>query len=239
MSSLQTPPLRAVIFDHDGTLVDSEPVHLRLWRETLAEFGSGIEAPEYQRELAGIPSIESARYLVRTRQLPVAAELLYERKRQRVDAFNEASAYPLMAGASELVRSLAAAGIALAVASGARGPEVRRSLQYHGIDQYFAAVCTADDVARNKPAPEVYQAALRALAVAPHEALAVEDTDTGERAARGAELRCWRLATFSRLTPDVGTQRVKDLREVAARLNSLGLMADFEAHFSSDSERFA
>ena len=217
------PPLtlEAVVLDHDGTLVDSEPVHLRIWQSVLAEHGAELSALEYSERLSGIPTIESARYLVASRGLTLSAEALCQRKLSEVSQYLTRAAFPLMTGALELLEDLRGRGLAVAVASGAGRAEVTHSLAIHRLEPFISSVVTGSDVSANKPAPDVYLRALRELGSDGARALAVEDSDTGEASARSAGLFCLRLDTPSRLPREAGTLRVPDLRAVRQWIGGL------------------
>ena len=180
--------ISGVIFDHDGTLVDTEKQHYRIWRDLLQELGHHFPEEDYIRNHNGIPTIESAARLVRRFELAMTVEQFCHIKQKRVLDAQEIP--PLMSGAWEILHYLHGLGVPLAVATGARFPEVDRNLRHHGLDRFFSAVCTASHVERNKPLPDVYLLAAEKLGLAPSECLAVEDTATGMRSAVAAGMPC-------------------------------------------------
>ncbi|MEY4588931.1 MAG: hypothetical protein RL497_1007 [Pseudomonadota bacterium] len=188
-----THPLFAVIFDHDGTLVNSEPVHHQCWQQAIAPFGASFPLADYVHHLTGIPSASSAQWIIDRFNLPTDAARLYASKQTFVDTFLQTDAFPLMPHAEELVRFCFDAGLKLAVASGAGRKEITRSLSVHGLDRWITTVASKDDVQNNKPAPDVYQFALHQLKITPEHAIAIEDSNAGEASARAASLKCLRL----------------------------------------------
>lgn len=194
--------VRAVIFDHDGTLVNSEPVHLRCWQETLASFGKVLSAAQYTQSLSGIASIESARWLVSKFALMTSAESLLANKQARLHSYLRERACPLIEDAAELLAQLRARGLPMGIASGASRAEVERSLQYHRLHSFFNVTTTKDDVLNNKPAPDVYLLAAKQLNVLPQDCLAIEDSDSGQRAATAAGMTCLRIDTPTKLPAD-------------------------------------
>lgn len=190
---------RAVIFDHDGTLVDSEPVHLACWQHTLAPFAQGLSAQQYANNLSGMPSSRSAKWLVDTFELSTSAETLLLAKQTHLSRYLAEQACPLMPDIRALLDLLAHSGVPLAVASGASRAEVERSLSYHDIEHYFHACVTKDEVTNNKPAPDVYLLAAQSLGIAAADCVAIEDSDSGQRAALAAGMQCLRLDTPTRL----------------------------------------
>jgi HAD superfamily hydrolase (TIGR01509 family) len=185
--------IKAVIFDHDGTLVNSEPVHWHCWTEVLRPMGLTLSQEEYKRNLSGIPSAASAIWLVDKFNLDVNPGALLTAKQKLLRAFLTNHAYPLMPGVARLVDYLAHKGILMAVASGADRLEVHRTLEYHQLAPRFAAIATQNDVACNKPAPDVYLYAAREMGVLPADCIAIEDSDNGEQSARAAKIFCLRL----------------------------------------------
>lgn len=180
--------LRGIIFDHDGTLVDTEKQHYRIWHQLLAEFGHHLSEADYVREHSGVPTIGSAARIIECYGLDMTPEHLTHIKQKRVAELGEVP--PLMPGAREILHALRDAGIPMAVASGARLSEVERNLRNHRLDHLFQAICSSSQVEHNKPAPDVYLLAAQKLQLAPGECLAVEDTPTGMRSALAAGMSC-------------------------------------------------
>ena len=195
--------IQAIIFDHDGTLVDSEPVHFNCWNQVLSRYNASFEFNDYATHLNGVASIESAKWLIRHCGLALTPEALYAQKQAQLELFLAANAYPLMSGALELVAYAASAGYALAVASGAGRFEIDHSLRAHGLDAHLRITATKNDVVNNKPAPDVYLLAAAQLGVAPERALAIEDSDAGQAAALAAGMTCFRLGHGSQFHPRV------------------------------------
>ena len=188
-----THPLLAVIFDHDGTLVDSEPVHHRCWQMALEPFGASFSLEDYVTHLAGIPSLSSAKWMIERFHLSIEPATLYGKKQAYIDEFLKTDAFPLMPQAEELVRFCHQHGLKLAVASGSGQKEIHRSLSAHGLDRWITIVASKNDVSRNKPAPDVYHLALKHLGVSAAQSVAIEDSTAGETAALAADILCLRL----------------------------------------------
>jgi HAD superfamily hydrolase (TIGR01509 family) len=182
--------LKAILFDHDGTLVDSEPAHLRIWQSVLQMRGLELSEREYQKHFVGVPSTASAAAFIARRQLNIAAPVLNAAKEAATLTYLEQQAFPLMPGAQSAVAQAHALGLKCAVVTGA-GPEgVQATLRHHGWGQSFDVTVSAADVAQSKPAPDVYLLALARLGLKAPEAVAIEDTATGVQSARAAGLIC-------------------------------------------------
>ncbi len=180
-----------MIFDFDGVLVNSEPLHFRAMRDSLVPEGIVIDATEYLRNYVAYDDRRAIRIALEQHghaSDPVTVEVVTDRK---VRLFAEMKrVIPFFPGARDLVLELQRE-VPLAIASGARHAEIEDILVGGGLREAFTAVVGADDVARTKPDPEPYLEALRLLqAVAPgleaDHCLAVEDTPPGIEAARAA-----------------------------------------------------
>jgi HAD superfamily hydrolase (TIGR01509 family) len=176
-------PIDAVIFDMDGVLVDSESVWNGARRAVVAETG-GAWRPEATRAMMGMNSAEWSRYLRDALGVELEPQEINDRVVQRmIAAYREH--LPLLPGAVAAVERLAARW-PLGLASSANRPVIDAALSASGLDRLFTATVSADEVARGKPAPDVYQAAARALGVEPGRAAAIEDSTNGLKAAAAA-----------------------------------------------------
>ncbi|HXP21679.1 MAG TPA: HAD family phosphatase [Streptosporangiaceae bacterium] len=178
--------IEAVVFDLDGVLVDSEPVWEQVRRQVVAEHG-GRWAPDAQRRLMGMSTGEWARYLSEDLGvgLPSAAvaALVIERMAARYT-----QQLPLMPGAVEAVRRLAARW-PLGLASSSPPSLIGTVLDAASLRESFVTALSTEQVARGKPAPDIYLAAADRLGCRPEHCAAVEDSTNGLRSAASAGLR--------------------------------------------------
>ncbi|WP_339616616.1 HAD family phosphatase [uncultured Gilvimarinus sp.] len=182
--------LQGVIFDHDGTLVDSERKHYQLWVTLLAEHDIDFPEAEYKAHLAGVPTHFNAEYLVAHYPLPMSAKALFaQRERLTQEAFGKHPC-PLIPGARELVEWVASKSLKMAIATGAAPLEVQPTLSHYDFGRYFPIVATRDDVINAKPAPDVYLHALKHMGIGADTGIAIEDSPTGLRSALAAGLPC-------------------------------------------------
>jgi len=177
---------RAVIFDMDGLLIDSERVILECWRTTAAEQSLAVDDALWL-SMVGLHDAGCAELLNGLLGAERAKRLTVECKR-RYDVLVE-EGLPLKAGARELLQDLFDLGVPLAVATSTRGQRARIKLARSGIDNYFSQVVTSSDVAHPKPAPDLYLLAAERLGIPPRECVALEDSEYGVRAASAAGLR--------------------------------------------------
>lgn len=190
--------IRAVIFDFDGVLADSERLHYRLYQEILAPLGAGFTWEEYQSRWMALHDQGCIQAVLEDRGLPAPAGRARELSGRKFELFKESLStgrVDLFPGVAKFVEELARS-YPLAVCSGAVGAEIREVLRASGIEKHFGAIVAAEDTARHKPDPEPYRKSLEALAAAsrtrlhPAECLVFEDTPDGIRAAKGAGMRC-------------------------------------------------
>ncbi|MEU3252655.1 HAD family phosphatase [Streptomyces sp. NPDC006997] len=179
----------AVIFDLDGTLVDSEPLYYEAGRLTLAEHGvTDFSWADHERYV-GISTQETVadwkrRYGLTT---PVAELLAAKNRRYLALARDGLRAYPRMRAFVEL---LAAEGVPMAVASGSSPEAIAAVLAGTGLDAWLRTAVSADAVPHGKPAPDVFLEAARRLGADPARCVVVEDAAAGAAAAHAAGMRC-------------------------------------------------
>jgi beta-phosphoglucomutase len=203
-------PPRAVVFDFNGTLSNDEPILCEIFQELFAEQGRPLSAQEYFECLAGLSDPEIVRAWLGPDH-PALENVLEQRvRRYHARVANGSSIGP---DARAAVR-YAAERVPLAVVSGAAREEVETVLGAAGLAGLFAAIVAAEDVERGKPAPDGYERARILLGdLAGQDVLALEDTEAGIAAAKGAGLRC--LAVLGTLAP----QRLAEADEIVERID--------------------
>lgn len=177
--------VKAAIFDLDGLLVDTEVVSYRILREILAQFGHPFALEEYTRAFCGKPERDNAAHLVEAYRLPWTAAEALERIFQREEELH-AQGVELKPGARALLDYLKKTGRKIALASSSTRDRAMALLDQHQIGEYFQAFVFAEDIARGKPAPDVFWKACEKLGEAPEDCLVLEDSEAGVRAAHAA-----------------------------------------------------
>jgi beta-phosphoglucomutase len=177
--------LRALIFDMDGTLADTDPVHIRAFVDFLAPFGITVDDEVYRTRITG-----------RTNDR-IFADLLPDRsadERRRLSEEKEALFRRMspdlapLAGLVDLLDWAEARGLRIALVTNGPRANVVHTLDVLGIAERFAVTVAGEDVARGKPDPLPYRTALERLGLAPDEAIAFEDSPAGLKAAKAADL---------------------------------------------------
>lgn len=178
--------IEAVVFDMDGVLIQSEEVWDEV-REAYVRQRGGRYDSEIQRAMMGMSSREWSTFLHEAAGVRDAPERINTDVVERMLAAYQAH-LPLIDGAVEAVRRLQPE-YALAVASSSNRPIIDAVLRLAGIAEAFAVTVSSEEVARGKPAPDVYLEAARRLGVEPSRCAAVEDSHGGIRSAKAAGMR--------------------------------------------------
>ncbi|MBE8470609.1 HAD family hydrolase [Streptomyces justiciae] len=179
----------SVIFDLDGTLVDSEPNYYEAGRQVLAEYGvPGYTWADHERYV-GISTLETVGIWKREYRLAASVAEVFDAKNRRYLELARAAtrAYPEM---RKFVELLATEGVPMAVASGSSPEAIEAILAGTGLDAFLRTVVSADEVERGKPAPDVFLEAARRLGAAPADCVVLEDAAPGAAAAHAAGMRC-------------------------------------------------
>jgi HAD superfamily hydrolase (TIGR01509 family) len=180
---------RLVIFDCDGTLVDSEAISSEALARALTEHGLPTTRAEAQREYEGL-LLSEVDELARMRLgRPLPSGWLEAFERDRAERFRrELRPVP---GAAAIVREMTAAGIAVCVASQGKLEKTRLTLELTGLRELFVeqSLFSAWSVARGKPHPDVFLHAADAMGVEPRDCVVIEDSSSGIEAARAARMR--------------------------------------------------
>ena len=211
-------PVRAVIFDFNGTLSHDEPILCEIFCDLFAEYGRPLSAQEYFDELAGLSDPE----IVRTwlgREHPNVDEVIERRVARYRELVADGSSVP------EAVRDAlryAAEHVPVAIVSGAARAEIETVIEAAGLSDAVRAIVAAEDVDNGKPHPDGYRRALELLGNGRNasDVLAFEDTEAGVASAKAAGLRCFgvlgtlapaRLAAADEIVPAIDVELMQRL----------------------------
>jgi beta-phosphoglucomutase len=186
----------AVVFDFDGVLANSEPLHLQSYQAALGEIGFTLERDEYYQQLLGFDDAAVFRTLSERRGLGWNAQEISGMIARKTVIFDEivASTDVLFPAAVACVERLAAA-LPLGIASGALRHEIEAILRRSGLDRHFRFIVAAGETARGKPAPDPYRRAARLHERPPEQCVAIEDSRWGIESAKDAGLLCVGITT--------------------------------------------
>jgi len=204
----------AVLWDLDGTLVDSEEYHWISWRDTMAEEAAPVTRAQFL-ETFGLRNDEilpawlgPGATAERIQRVSDAKEVLYR------ELVRSGDLRPLP-GAAEWVHRLGEQGWRQAIASSAPRENVDVVLEALGLARRFDAVVSAEDVTAGKPDPQVFLKAAQRLGIAPARCVVVEDSAAGVEGARRAGMRSIGVSRNGRLAADLGVRSLADLQASA------------------------
>ena len=195
------------IFDMDGVLFDTERVYQKVWQEIAAERGV-VLGPDFMRTISGTNGSVMRQIVQRFYRVPDGAEIIREvmrRVRQRLSA-----EVPVKPGAPQILAFLHDRGMCLAVASSSAREQVVSNLALTGLERWFDAIVSGEDVSAGKPAPDIFLSAARSIGCAPERCFVFEDSLSGVRAGHAAG--CDTIMVPDRVPP------VPDIRPLCFRV---------------------
>lgn len=193
-------PVRAVVFDMDGLLIDSEILAMESLVSAGAELGYPMPA-EFCRSMIGVPADRCRELAADAYGADFPLERYFDLHEEHLRALVDSGRLTTKPGAHELLDYLDEQAIPHAIATSSSRARADHHLRLAGIGDRFDAVITRQDVTNGKPDPEPYLAAVAALAADPETTLALEDSTNGLRAAHAAGLRCLLIPDLVRPTP--------------------------------------
>jgi HAD superfamily hydrolase (TIGR01509 family) len=209
--------LKGVIFDMDGVLIDSHPIHRHAWRKFLATVGKTIQNKQLDFILEGRRREDILRYFLG--DLPEAMMAEYGERKDYFFDENFSHIKPIP-GVLSLLDTLEGADIKLGIATSASAFRTRKTLQLLGMEARFLTVITGDDVLAGKPDPAVYRKVSERMNLDADSLLVLEDAPCGVQAAKSAGMCCIGVSSNG---------RAEALRQAGADLvipNFVGLQID-------------
>lgn len=210
-----------VIWDMDGTMVDTAELHFQAWKETAAELGRPFTREDFQATFGRRnPDILHILFGERFSEAEIAA--LGNRKEEKYRAAAR-HGVELLPGVGELLAALHASGFRQAIGSSAPRANLELILNLTGTQQFFHAIVGMEDVQRGKPDPQVFLVAAERVQIAPQKCLVLEDAVAGVQAAKAGGMKCIAVRFVGHhgetSLREAGAERVVEtLREVTANL---------------------
>ncbi len=181
--------LKAVIFDMDGVIIDSEPQHARAALRVLNRHGANADY-DYCSSFIGSSTKVFTQDIMKRFPLSISLEdLLKEMNLEKKKILKE-EGYAIIEGITDLIKKLYHAGIRLAIASSSSPTEIENTVKALHIKKYFTKLISCAHVEHPKPAPDSFLLALKELGVSPQETVVVEDSCFGSQAAKAAGIPC-------------------------------------------------
>jgi len=208
--------IKALVFDFDGTIIDTETAWYIAFRDAYKEHGVDLTLEMYSQCIGtSLKTFNPYEYLITDLNLPIDREAFRESVQlQHAALMNKEVVRP---GIQNYLDEARKAGLKLAVASSSKREWVEQHLEQLKLKDYFEVIRTADDVVNVKPDPELYNQALEALGVTADEAVAIEDSPNGARAAAAAGMHCVVISNTitGTLEFDMPHQRLSCLTDLA------------------------
>ncbi|WP_276481663.1 HAD family hydrolase [Paraflavitalea pollutisoli] len=183
---------QAVIFDMDGTLIDSTEADYLAWKRVFAEHQVDLTFEQY------FPLLGRRSHDVVKEGLGLEGAALDTALSDKMRYFNEVidtHGFKMIEGAKELVEKVSRQGVKLGLATSSRRPKMTLVMERAGLLGYFDVTVTGDEVINGKPAPEIFLTASQRLGIAPENCIAFEDAANGVRAAKQAGMHCVAITT--------------------------------------------
>ena len=191
--------LKAIIFDFDGIIAHTEPIHLKAFQTTLRQYEIALTEEEYYDKYLAYDDRTFFKEILKDRSFEHDEQIIADMMSTKSAHYEDfvSGNMELLPGAEGLIRS-AADKYAIAIGSGALRGEIVDILRYAGIESYFKVIVSAEDVARSKPEPDVFIEALKRLNKDPlvsgtilaQDCLVIEDSVSGIKAALSAGMKC-------------------------------------------------
>lgn len=179
--------IKAIIFDLDGLLVDSEMNSFYVLRDFLAPYNIPLSKKGFTETYSGRSEKTNIHFMIDTYHLPISYDDARDQIASLEDSYIDAG-IPLKTGAVQLLDFLKENAYRIALATSSKEERALRMLEQHHIVSYFDVCVFADEVQHGKPAPDIFLTASKKLQTLPHECLVLEDSEAGILAAHNAEI---------------------------------------------------
>lgn len=177
---------QGIVFDMDGTLVDSMPAHMEAWRVTCENFGYPFDL-DYMYSLGGVPTRQTVVVLNDKFSMDHDPSEVARYKRESWEAMN---LEPVIIESTMAVFNHYRPHMAIGIGTGAERPHAEHLLTSHGLLERIDSLVTATDVTHGKPHPETFLTVARQMGIEPSKCVVFEDTEIGRQAARDAGMDC-------------------------------------------------
>jgi len=217
--------LRAVIFDFDGVITDSEILHLRAFNNALAQFGIEISTKDYYREYLGLTDADCFKLVAKRHHLPVHCQQIESLMKQKSQFFEQLAKTEgrIIEGVSEFLRMLRRNNVPMAICSGALLAEIELILEEARLRELFAVIVSAEQVKKGKPNPQGFLLPLQKLnhtrqkPIAAKECIVIEDSHWGLEAAKAAGMHTVAV------TNSYDADQLNLAEKIVARLDELSI----------------
>lgn len=217
--------LRAVIFDFDGVITDSEILHLRAFNEVLAQFGIEISTKDYYKKYLGLMDEDCFKLVAKKNRLSLDCQNMRNLMAQKTRIFEQLakSEGRIIEGVPEFLRMLQQNNVPMAICSGALLAEIELILEEARLRHFFSVVVSAEQIKKGKPNPEGFLLALQRLnhgrkdPIRPEQCIVIEDSHWGLEAAKAAGMHTVAV------TNSYGADQLSLAEKIVDRLDQLSI----------------
>jgi beta-phosphoglucomutase len=211
--------IEAIIFDMDGVLVDSEPIHTEIEKLQFKMNGISISDEDHQHFLGTAADAMWKKIAERhILQIPIE-ELIEQNRTESLRFFSELAEIPVMPGLIDLLKKLQKKNYPMAVASSSFPEIIDLILMKTGLKEYFQVIVSGEEAGKSKPEPDVFLLAAQKLGVKPENCLVIEDSFNGIKAAHAAGMSC-----VAYQSPGTDPKTQKEADAVVKSFDQLGMM---------------
>lgn len=207
--------MKAIIFDMDGVIIDSEPLHFKIEKELIRELGVEITDEEHN-SFVGTTEYHMFSIIKEKYQIEFPIEEMIEKKKEMF--IENLDQVPLVENFKDFLLTMHKAGYPMALASSNNKRVIGAVAEKFDLKDYIKVFVSADDVKRGKPDPEIFLTAAEKLGIPPASCLVIEDARNGVKAAKAAGMRCIGLQNLNS-----GNQDLSEADLVIGNFNELNL----------------
>lgn len=207
---------KAVIFDMDGVIIDSEPIHSRVKMDTFAHFNLPFDEADLIHYMGRTSRVIFGETLAKHGRTDVTAADMAAYKHEHYLEVLESGAIEPVAGSVEFIKALHEAGIPMALATSSNVRAMNAVLDNFGIRRFFSSILSGGELLESKPHPAIYLISAQRLGVKPEDCMVIEDTTNGIRAAKAAGMYC-----VAYRNPNSGEQDLSLADEVVDDFNEI------------------
>lgn len=209
--------VKAVIFDMDGVIVNSEPLHKKAYQNMFNEVNIEVSNELYE-SFTGQSTLEICKFLCNKFDLAESPEHLVAVKRKYFKyLFDNDTGFKLIDGVFDLIKNYYENGLILVLASSASMPNINKIFKRFDLDKYFVQKLSGADLRQSKPHPEIFIKAVKASGFKTNECIVIEDSTNGIKAANAAGIYCVGFDSFYSKNQDYSTANkvVNDFKDIA------------------------
>ena len=217
--------LRAVIFDFDGVITDSEVLHFRTFNEVLADYGVAINLKDYYKNYLGLSDFDFFNLFIKKGRLKLKNDTVDDLIKKKNSIFTTLTKTEgkIIEGVRNFIEMLSENNVPMAICSGALFVEIEMTLEDANLDRYFKTIVSSEQVSKGKPHPEGFELALSRLnnsrsdQIKADQCVVIEDSRWGIEAAKNANMH------IVGVTNSYDAEELEKAEKIISRLDKLGI----------------